>query len=285
MSEYRKQIGVAVTIALVGAFALAILASYSFPTQPGAYGIASQSSLTSTAIQSPVATTSQSTTISTGTCATCGGISGPTSGPTSTQNGTTVLPPAGSDLNWTEAASVAFSSPSVQSYWNNNVNSTQGYAEGPVVQGPNGSSSIFVTFGVTDSRVISGNWSSQYSLSYSQVFNVNVTVEFMPPSTYQVVDVGIQDLPNFTQSISFTTQQMQIIQVALSNTTVRQDAAQSQYYVQSVTYFPPSGNETFAGDYLVNLGRVNGSCIIQITVNPSTNSVVATEGEPRTACS
>ena len=35
MSEYSKQVGVAVTIALVGAFSLAILANYSFPTQPG----------------------------------------------------------------------------------------------------------------------------------------------------------------------------------------------------------------------------------------------------------
>ena len=35
MSEYRKQIGVAVTIALVGALSLAIIANYSFPTQPG----------------------------------------------------------------------------------------------------------------------------------------------------------------------------------------------------------------------------------------------------------
>jgi hypothetical protein len=157
---------------------------------------------------------------------------------------------------------------------------------GPVVKGQDGSSLVFVTFSVTDSRAISGNWTSEYSLTYSQRFNINVTVEFTAPSTYQVINVGIKDLPNFSQSISFTSQQMQIIQVALSNSTVRQITAQSEYYVQSVTYFPPnSGNETFAGDYLVYIGQVNTSCVIGIFVNPTTDTVVTTYGETQTVCS
>ena len=192
---------------------------------------------------------------------------------TLTQNGTS-LPIANDGINFTEVDSVAFSSPSVQAYWNKNVNSTQGYGVGPVVKGQDGSSLVFVTFSVTDSRAISGNWTSEYSLTYSQRFNLNVTVEFTPPSAYQVINVGIQDLPNFNQSISFTGQQMQIIHVALSNSTVKQYTAQSEYYVQSVTYFPNSGNQTFAGDYQVNIGQANRSCEIRIFVNPTTNSVV-----------
>ena len=110
-------------------------------------------------------------------------------------------------------------------------------------------------------------------------------MEFTPPSTYQVINVGIQNLPNFTQSISFTSQQMQIIQVALSNSTVKQYTAQSEYYVQSVTYFPPnSGNETFAGDYLVYIDQVNGSCVIGIFVNPTTDTVVTTYNDTRMVC-
>lgn len=287
MSEYRKQIGVAVTIALVGALSLAIIANYSFPTQPGAVSTVSQTSLTSlTPSQSSVPTaTSQSQSVSTGHTTSSTTIVTTSPGPTSTQNGTIVLPTAGNGVNFTEVDSVAFGSPSIQGYWNSNVNSTQGYATGPVVQGPNGSSLVFVTFSVTDSRTISGNWTSEYSLTYSQSFNINVTVEFKPPSTYQVINVGIKDLPNFSQSISFTSQQMQIIQVALSNSTVKQITAQSEYYVQSVTYFPPSsGNETFAGDYLVYIGQVNTSCVIGIFVNPTIDAVVTTYRETQMVC-
>ena len=63
MSEYSKQIGVAVTIALVGAFSLAIIANYSFPTQPGEVSTASTDELDCSAIPSAATvttTTSQS---------------------------------------------------------------------------------------------------------------------------------------------------------------------------------------------------------------------------------
>ena len=272
MSEYKGRVGIAVTIALIGAFSLAILANYSFPAQPGEISTASHSSSTaSIAPGATVTTTTSSESVPTGSSTTTIITLPPTS--TLTQNGTS-LPIANDGINFTEVDSVAFSSPSVQAYWNKNVNSTQGYGVGPVVRGQDGSSLVFVTFSVTDSRAISGNWTSEYSLTYSQRFNLNVTVEFTPPSAYQVINVGIQDLPNFNQSISFTSQQMQIIHVALSNSTVKQYTAQSEYYVQSVTYFPNSGNETFAGDYQVNIGQANGSCEIQIFVNPTTNSVV-----------
>jgi hypothetical protein len=272
MSEYRKQMGVAVTIAIIGALSLAIVANYSFPAQQGGTATATQSSSTVSAIPGPTVTTTTSGSETVTTSSTTVTTLPPSS--TLTQNATTVYPVANNGVNFTEAVSVAFSSPSVQGYWNKNVNSTQGYGVGPVVKGQDGSSLVFVTFSVTDGRAISGNWSSEYSLTYSQRFNLNVTVEFTPPSAYQVINVGIQDLPNFNQSISFTSQQMQIIQVALSNSTIKQYTAQSEYYVQSVTFFPNSGNETFAGDYQVNIGQVNGSCEIQVFVNPTTNSVV-----------
>ena len=284
MSEYKRQVGIAVTIALIGAFSLAILANYSFPAQPGSVStVSNTSSMTSIAPGATATTTTSGpesvTTSSTTTTVT---TLPPTS--TLTQNGTS-LPIANDGINFTEVDSVAFSSPSVQAFWNKNVNTTQGYGVGPVVKGQDGSSLVFVTFSVTDSRAISGNWTSEYSLTYSQRFNINVTVEFTPPSAYQVINVGIQDLPNFSQSISFTGQQMQIIQVALSNSTVKQYTAQSEYYVQSVTFFPSSGNQTFAGDYLVDIGQVNTSCVIGIFVNPNTNTVVTTYNDTRTVCS
>jgi hypothetical protein len=279
LSEYKKQAGVAVTIALIGAFGLAIFASYSFPVQPGTITTTPHSTSTVSILPGPtVTTTSESQTVSTGSTTTTVITLPPTS--TNGQNGTSI-PVVSNGVNISEAVSVALNSPAVQGYvanaFSNSVEQAYSSSSDP--------SLIFVTFNVTSSRGISGNWTTGYSLTYSGRAILNTTIQYTAPSTYQVTNLAVTNLPAYTQSISFTSQQQQIIEVALSNSTVKQYTAQSEYYVQSVTYFPPnSGNQTFAGDYLVYIDQVNGSCAIGIFVNPNTNAVVTTYSDTRMVC-
>jgi hypothetical protein len=285
MSEYRKQIGVAVLIALVGAFSFAILANYSFPTQPGVTtGIHNSSTASISPGPTVTTTTSGSESASTGLTTTTVITLPPTSSPT--QNGTTVYPVANDGVNFTEAVLAAQNSPAVQGYiskaYSYSVEQAYLGKSEPSLGGP---VLVFVTFNVTAGRSVSGNWTTGYSITYSGRAFLNATVEFTAPSTYQVTNLAVANLPSANQSVSFTSQQQRVIQVALSNSTVKQYTTQSEYYVQSVTYFPPnSGNETFAGDYLVYIGQVNGSCVIGIFVNPNTNSVVTTYNDTRMVC-
>lgn len=278
LSEYKRQIGVAVTIALVGALALGVFANYSFPSQTSGVSLPPAQSTSTSSSRSTLITLTTTTTM----------ITLPVTGPTSStsENGTIVLPVAGPPTaNFTQVVATAISSPSVQGYVAKNVNDSREYAIKQVSQGENEPSLVFVTFSVTDNRTVSGNWTSGYSLTYSQRIALNVTVQFTPPSTYQVSNVAIHDLPNSSQSISFTSQQQGIIQVALSNSAVRQQyTSRSPYYVQSVTSFVGSGNQTYSGDYLVYIGQVSTSCVVGIFVNPNTNSVVTTYVDTPSEC-
>ena len=138
---------------------------------------------------------------------------------------------------------------------------------------PYGGDLITVLLNVTGSQSVIGNWSTGYTVSYTGIRALNATVEFIAPSTYDIIAVGVTNLPNQTQSIAFSPQQKQVIQVALSNSTVGELMGQSSYYVDSVMEFPLA-NGTYAGDYFLQLYQLNGTKNIGVFVNGASTAVV-----------
>jgi hypothetical protein len=185
--------------------------------------------------------------------------------------GTTTAP----GFNDTEAAMLLLNSTEVTSY----LKSAYSYTLS-VVPDPFSSDISFWLFNVTETQNVSGNWSgSGYTIIYGGIMTLNATVQFSQPNNYQLIAVGVTNYPNAVQTISYSPQQQQVISVAVSNNTVQSYMRPSQFYVTSVTQLP-MGNESFAGDYLVNMNLVNNeSAVIQVYVNPSITAVVSASYE------
>jgi hypothetical protein len=107
-----------------------------------------------------------------------------------------------------------------------------------------------------------------------------VTVRLTPPSTYEVTNIGVTTLANHNESVAFSPQQRQVIQVALSSSAVAQLTGRSPYYMESVTSFPIT-NGTYAGDYLALLYQLNGTRIVGVFVNTSATAVVYAYADTR----
>ncbi|MGI0081495.1 MAG: hypothetical protein ACRECH_17985, partial [Nitrososphaerales archaeon] len=123
---------------------------------------------------------------------------------------------------------------------------------------------------VTGFQSVSGNWSSEYVVTYGN----NTLLEAEVSQSYQILNFTVAKIQDWTQNISFTSQQEQVIAFALSNSTVQKMTGSGNYYVDFVS--PPigSGNQTFSGDYYVVMDQVNGNLAIGIYVNSSITQVV-----------
>jgi hypothetical protein len=245
LSEYKKEIGAAVTIALVGALSLAILASSTFPLQP---------STTTSQAYAPGPSKTETASIA-----------------ISTTNGNVSVPHPIAASNFTEAVDAFWASPQVLQY----IGHAYSYSVGNFSTSSNGTLTFIGTRVVTTQTVV-GNWTTGYTVSYTGIKELNVTVQFTPPSIYIVTNVGVSSLPdqNDAQAISFNSQQQQVIQVAVSNSTVKHFTSQVSYYVESVSQIPfAQGNSTNAGDYVVSLFQANGSRFMDVWVNQSITTV------------
>lgn len=129
-----------------------------------------------------------------------------------------------------------------------------------------------VKVNVTGSQNVNGNWTSQYLVTYSNNTLITAEVSF----SYQITSMNATKLPDLVQGpISYTAQQQQVIEVALSNSTVRQITSGITYYVPYFYHFSSSsGNQTYANDYYVVLNQVNGPLSIGIYLNSNASQVI-----------
>ena len=174
---------------------------------------------------------------------------------------------------WTQGgvASLVLTSPEVLSY----VKPAYTY-DLNIVQDPFAANLANALINVTETQSVSGNWTgSGYEVTYSGIM-LNATVQFTSPSSYQLVSVGVTNLPNKTYSISYNSQQQHIIQVALSNSTVDSLVSNfTKYYVNEVSGLVGNGT----GFYYVSIPQVDGPKAVSVSVNAAMTAVIsATSG-------
>ena len=168
-------------------------------------------------------------------------------------------------------ASLVLTSPEVLSY----VEPAYTY-DLSIVQDPFAANLANALINVTETQSVSGNWTgSGYEVTYSGIM-LNATVQFTSPSSYQLVSVGVTNLPNKTYSISYNSQQQHIIQVALSNSTVDSLVSDfTKYYVNEVSGLVGNGT----GFYYVSIPQVDGPKAVSVSVNAAMTAVIsATSG-------
>ena len=125
---------------------------------------------------------------------------------------------------------------------------------------------------VVAAQVISGNWTTGYTVTYTGRQTLNVTVKFTYPSTYNVTGMVVTNLADKSSQISFNATQRQAIQTALENSTVKADLSGMPYYVYHAFATPnPNGTGTA---YWVQIAQVNGYKVVQIQVNPALTEVL-----------
>ena len=137
---------------------------------------------------------------------------------------------------------------------------------------------MYVVLNVTGSQVVTGNWTSGYHVSYVGDRLLNVTVVQVIPSHFQVTHLTAYSLPDRNSSVAYSPQQMSAIQVALADPTVRSLMLSPPYYAEFVG---SSSKGTIVDSYLVQLYQVDGTGVVGVFVNPTTNSVVSSYTEQR----
>ena len=128
---------------------------------------------------------------------------------------------------------------------------------------------------------VSGNWTTQYNLNYTRISELNVTVQYSPPSNYYpVIGFSSHNSTGINETIQFNSTQQKAISTAVANGTVKAFMGQSPTFVDAAWLFP-AGNKTFGGDYVVEIFQVNGPKTLVAFVNTSTNQVVSTYNSTR----
>ena len=272
--EYRRKIAVGVIGAVLIAAVLGLVASSSFPSGTPATTVTVASTTTSTSFSAttlPGPTSSQTTTfvITSTTSVNCSDACTPT---------ITTNPTTAAGMDFGQIANATMYSPQVQAY----VKTAYSYDIAGISPDPDNPNIASVIVNVTGAQTVTGNWTTGYVISYSGIRMLNVTVQFISPSTYELTKVGVTTLAGYNESIEFSEQQQRVIQVALSSTAVRNLMGQSPFYAESVTAFPVT-NGTYAGDYFALLYQLNGTRIIGVFVNPSATAVVDAYADSRIA--
>ena len=139
---------------------------------------------------------------------------------------------------------------------------------------------------VTGRQVVTGNWTSAYLMSYVDNHLLNVTVAPTAQSMYDVTHISVYNLPDRNYSVTFTALQRQVINGALSNSTVRSLMVGGPYYVRYVSPLenntvtgPPnsSGNNTVAipDSYFVQFNLVNGTAYVSAYLDKNFTAVAS----------
>ncbi len=252
MAEYKKEVTVATVAAIAVVIALASAVAYlPLVTTP------------TTGSQTPGSTSTGSTQTSLGvitTTYTLGG--GPTI--TTTYGGCIALQPIdegkviGTVLNSSQVTPYTKTSFSYDWWYESRETCT---GELPPI----------VKLNITGSMSVTGNWTSQYLATYSNNTLITAEVSF----SYQIISLNVTKLPDLTQGpISYTPQQQQVIQVALTDSTVRQMTSGITYFVSYFYHFGSCCNQTYPNDYYVVLNQVNGRLSWGIYLNSGANQVI-----------
>jgi hypothetical protein len=125
---------------------------------------------------------------------------------------------------------------------------------------------IAVNITVVGGQAASGNLTTGYAISYSGNRSVYAVVRFTPPSGYELDGVDVTNYPAVKQSITFSQEEQQVAQVALSNSTVKSMIGAMTFYVAGVESIPVQSSN-FPGDFLVSLNQVNGARAMEVYVN------------------
>ncbi len=174
-----------------------------------------------------------------------------------------------------QVANVTLGSPQVQTY----VHDAYSY-NFSIFQ--TGTSPVLVSnlIHVTGALAISGNWSTGYNGTYLHNRVLNVTIQYTPPSSYQIIGFAVQNMSDRSFAINFTSVERQAISSAVENGTVKTYLTHYPSYAESV-FLLPTGNGTFGGDYLVLFYPVSGTNILGVFVNPTQWTVVSTYNDTR----
>jgi len=141
----------------------------------------------------------------------------------------------------------------------------------PVFAPPNDSNPYAEVY-VIAAQVVSGNWTTGYTVTYTGRQTLNVTVQFTRPSTYNVTGMVVTNLPDNSSQISFNVTQRQAIQTAVENSTVKADLGGMPYYVYHAFATPnPNGTGTV---YVIQIAQVNGYEAVQIEENSALTNVL-----------
>ncbi|MGD0395290.1 MAG: hypothetical protein ABSB26_00070 [Nitrososphaerales archaeon] len=271
MSEYKKEASLAVTIAVVGVLAMAAASVYMFPSSSGGGIPRAPNALAGTTTDPQSAPLATSTSITT----TFFDWSSTSFMFTTSYQSTTFSLVTTTSAGWGpgQLINATLNSPEVQSYIKT-AYSYEVFRESASTGDPD---LVMVIINVTGSQRVTGNWTSGYTVSYTGIRTLNVTVRFTAPSAFSIAGVGVASFPDRNESIaSYSPQQQQVIGVVLSNDTVRSDMTDyglSPFYVENVTIFP-IGNGTYGGDYFALVSQVNGPRFMGMWVNAGITSVV-----------
>lgn len=260
MAEYKKEIGAAVMVAVLLAASLGTLAIYSFPV-----------ALSSTTLETGASTTTTGGTVS--FAVTSSASFSTTSGPPASI--TTSFTPA----TWEpgQVVSTVLGSSVVQSY----IASAYSYDVVSLGPSPGNPNLIAMAVNVTGTQQVTGSPTTGYEVSYTGMRMLNATVQFSAPSSYTLANVRATVLPDVTQSVAYDPEQQQVIQVALSDSTVKGLMGTAAFYVASVTPVPLQ-NGTYAGDFFALMYQVNGTKLVGVFVNGGMTAAVSSYADTRT---
>jgi len=117
----------------------------------------------------------------------------------------------------------------------------------------------FGIFNVTGVQSVTGNWTTGYNVAYSHNELINVSAAGV------VTHVAVYPLPDRNYTISYSSQQQQVIQIAMSNSTVRGDMYGGPYYVEYAEPYITGG--TCPGSAHIFLYQVDGQNAVGVIVN------------------
>ncbi len=277
LAEYKKEASLAVTIAIVGVLALAGASVYMFPSNSvgGIPRAPAAITGTTTLAQSTSLETSTSLTTSTSAATTIMTWTSTSLMFTTSYQSTTFSTVTSTSAGWDsgQLINATLNSLEVQSY----IKTAYSYDITQEIASTSDPNLVTVVINVTGGQSVTGNWTTGYTVSYTGIKTLNLTVRFTAPSTFSVALISVATLPDRSESIaSYSSQQQQVIGVVLSNDTVRSnmtDYILSPFYVEAVTTFP-IGNGTYGGDYFALISQVNGPRFMGVWVNPGITAVV-----------
>jgi hypothetical protein len=218
-----------------------------------------------------------------------------TTSETTSATGTQSPPPA-----WPQnaLANSTLNSPQVQAY----ISDAYSYSLVNITGEPSDSNLTDVVLNVTRSQAVSGNWTTGYSISYSGVSVLNLTVQrstfrqYVPldvgPVTYQVfadyspvyrvINFSATVAPDQNETVTFSQYQNNMITIALGNSTVQAMLANLPgYYVSSVEPWPT----TLVNSSLIEVGvlQANGTGGLGVLVDTNSSSVISAYTQSRVA--
>jgi hypothetical protein len=255
----RKGVTIASALAAVVVVTTGVSVLLFYPTLSGSNGPTLQTGLTTMSTSAYVLPANSSTTVTSSTSA----HSPPETSTTTGSVGWQPWAVANITLNYYKDM------PYVRFAWNYTY-SIQQTGSNPVLV-----SNVIQTLGPL---TVYGNWTTGYTLNYTRVLEFNVTVQYTPPDSYQVI--GFSSL-NYTvpfQTLQFNSTQQRAISVAATNSNVKSYLNQyfgPFFFVDDAFPFPPA-NQTYGGDYLVWFYQTDGAGILAAIVNTNTGAVVST---------